>query len=72
MRTPLASTALSVSALAIGGEVALAQAPPSPGEFIHTRPDGMKKLVIARGKLRMTFLGIPLIEAHEVNRVSLE
>lgn len=49
------------------------------GEFIHTRPDGMKKLklevgskVIARGDLRMTVLGTPLIEAREVNRVTLE
>ena len=49
------------------------------GEFIHTRPDGMKKLklklgskVIAHGELRMTVLGTPLIEAREVNRVILE
>jgi hypothetical protein len=49
------------------------------GEFIHTRPHGMKKLkldvgskVVARGEVRMTVLGTPLIEAHEVNRVTLE
>jgi hypothetical protein len=49
------------------------------GEFIHTRPDGMKKLklkvgskVIAHGELRMTVLGTPLIEAREVNGVTLE
>jgi hypothetical protein len=49
------------------------------GEFIHTRPPGMKKLkldvgskVVAQGELRMTVLGTPLIEAHEVNRVPLE
>jgi hypothetical protein len=48
------------------------------GEFIHTRPLGMKKLklevgakVVARGETRMTVLGTPLIEAHEVNRVVL-
>lgn len=49
------------------------------GEFIHTRPDGMKKLkleigskVVARGEMRMTVFGTPLIEAREVNRVSIE
>lgn len=49
------------------------------GEFIHTRPPGMKKLklevgskVVAHGEVRMTVLGTPLIEAHEVNRVKLE
>lgn len=49
------------------------------GEFIHTRPDGMKKLkltvgstVIARGELRTTVLGTALIEAREVNRVRIE
>jgi hypothetical protein len=49
------------------------------GEFIHTRPHGMKKLklkvgskVSASGELRMTVLGTSLIEAHEVNRVSIE
>jgi hypothetical protein len=49
------------------------------GEFIHTRPPGMKKLklevgskVVAQGELRMTVLGTPLIEASEVNRVTLE
>jgi hypothetical protein len=47
------------------------------GEFIHTRPHGMKKLklkvgskVTASGELRMTVLGTSLIEAHEVNRGS--
>ena len=49
------------------------------GEFVHTRPDGMKKLklkigsrVAVRGETRMTILGTPLIEAREVNRVTLE
>ena len=49
------------------------------GEFIHTRPHGMKKLkldvgskVVAHGEVRMIVLGTPLIEAHEVNRVTLE
>ncbi len=49
------------------------------GEFIHTRPPGMKKLqlevgskVVAHGEMRMTVLGTPLIEAHEVNRVTLD
>ena len=49
------------------------------GEFIHTHPDGMKELklevgskVIAHGESRMTVLGTPLIEAREVNRVTLE
>jgi hypothetical protein len=49
------------------------------GEFIHIRPGGMKKLklklgskVSAHGELRMTVLGTPLIEAREVNRVTLE
>lgn len=49
------------------------------GEFIHTRPPGMKKLklevgskVVAHGELRMTVLGTPLLEAHEVNRMKLE
>jgi hypothetical protein len=49
------------------------------GEFIHTRPHGMKKLklqigskVAAHGEARMTVLGTALIEAHEVNRVTLE
>jgi hypothetical protein len=48
------------------------------GEFIHTRPRGMKQLklevgskVVANGEIRMTVLGTPLIEAHEVNRVTL-
>jgi hypothetical protein len=48
------------------------------GEFIHTRPLGMRKLklevgskVVANGEIRMTVLGTPLIEAHEVNRVTL-
>jgi len=49
------------------------------GEFIHTRPPGMKKLklkvgsqVSARGEIRVTALGTPLVEAREVNRVKLE
>jgi len=49
------------------------------GEFIHTRPHGMKKLklrigskVIARGERRSTVLGTTLIEAREVNRVTIE
>jgi hypothetical protein len=49
------------------------------GEFIYTRPPGMKKLnlqvgskVIAHGEARTTVLGTSLIEAHEVNRVTLE
>ena len=49
------------------------------GEFIHTRPSGMKRLnlgvgmnVIARGKLRATVLGTVLMEAHEVKRTRLE
>jgi hypothetical protein len=48
------------------------------GEFIHTRPPGMKKLklevgskVVALGEMRMTAIGTPLIEAHEVNRMAL-
>jgi len=48
------------------------------GEFIHTRPPGMKKLklevgskVVAHGELRMTVLGTPLLEAHKVNRVTI-
>ena len=48
------------------------------GEFIHTRPPGMKKLkldvgskVVAHGEMRMTVLGTPLIEARQVNRVAL-
>jgi hypothetical protein len=49
------------------------------GEFIHTRPPGMKKLklkvgskVTAHGELRMTMLGTSLLEALEVNRVTIE
>ena len=49
------------------------------GEFIHTRPPGMKKLklelgtkVTAKGELRMTILGTSLLEAYQVNRVTLE
>jgi hypothetical protein len=49
------------------------------GEFIHTRPRGMEKLnlhvgskVIAHGEARTTVLGTSLIEAHKVNRVTLE
>jgi hypothetical protein len=49
------------------------------GEFVHTRPHGMKKLklsvgsrVMARGERRMTVLGTALIEADQVNRVDIE
>jgi len=49
------------------------------GEFIHTRPPGMKKLklqvgstVVVQGEARTTVLGTALIEAREVNRVTLE
>lgn len=49
------------------------------GEFIHTRPHGMKMLklrvgskVVAHGERRMTVLGTTLIEAREVNRVAIE
>jgi hypothetical protein len=49
------------------------------GEFIHTRPHGMKKLkldlgskVVAHGEVRTTVLGTALIEAHEVNRVTID
>jgi hypothetical protein len=49
------------------------------GEFIHTRPHGMTKLkiqigsrVVAHGEARLTILGSALIEAHEVNRVTIE
>ena len=49
------------------------------GEFIHTRPHGMRKLklrvgskVVAHGERRMTVLGTSLIEASEVNRVTIE
>lgn len=49
------------------------------GEFIHTRPRGMKKLklrvgskVSVHGEVRTTVLGTPLIEAREVNRVTLD
>lgn len=49
------------------------------GEFIHTRPHGMKQLklqigskVVAHGEARLTILGTALIEAHEVNRVTIE
>lgn len=49
------------------------------GEFIHTRPHGMRKLklnvgskVIAHGESRVTVLGTALIEAEIVNRVILE
>ncbi len=48
------------------------------GEFIHTRPPGMKKLkleigskVVAQGEVRMTVLGTLLMEADRVNRVPL-
>jgi len=49
------------------------------GEFIHTRPHGMKELklrvgskVEARGERRMTALGTGLIEAERVNRVTIK
>ena len=49
------------------------------GEFIHTRPHGMKKLklrvgskVVAHGDVRTTVLGTALVEAHEVNRITIE
>jgi len=49
------------------------------GEFIHTRPHGMEKLklrvgskVVAHGERRVTVLGTTLIEAREVNRVTIE
>jgi hypothetical protein len=49
------------------------------GEFVHTRPDGMKRLKLkigskltVHGETRMTVLGTPLIEAREVNSVTLE
>jgi hypothetical protein len=49
------------------------------GEFIHTRPLGMKKLklkvgtkVTARGELRVTILGASSVEAAQVNRATLE
>jgi hypothetical protein len=49
------------------------------GEFIHTRPAGMKLLnlgvgmdVTARGRLRTTALGTLWMEAREVNRTLLE
>ncbi len=49
------------------------------GEFIHTRPHGMKKLrlevgssVSASGELRSTVLGTLLLEADEVNRMKME
>jgi hypothetical protein len=48
------------------------------GEFVHTRPPGMKKLklgvgskVVAQGARRMTVLGTPLVEADEINGVTL-
>ncbi len=48
------------------------------GEFIHTRPPGMKLLklkagskVTAHGEVRTTVLGTLLMEAREVNRVTL-
>jgi hypothetical protein len=49
------------------------------GEFIHTRPLGMKKLklkvgskVTAHGEVRVTVLGTSLVEARQVNGVMLE
>jgi hypothetical protein len=49
------------------------------GEFIHTRPPGMKKLklgvgakVVADGEVQMTVLGTALVEAGKVNGVTLD
>ena len=49
------------------------------GEFIRTRPDGMKRLklevgskVIARGELRMIVLGTLLVEARDINRATIK
>ena len=49
------------------------------GEFIHLRPHGMALLglgvgakVTAVGALRMTVLGTPLLEAHQVNRIAID
>ena len=49
------------------------------GEFIHTRPHGMKKVrlevgssVSASGEVRSTVLGTRLLEADEVNRMKME
>jgi hypothetical protein len=49
------------------------------GEFVHTRPHGMKELklhvgskVEARGERRMTALGTGMIEARRVNRVTIK
>jgi hypothetical protein len=48
------------------------------GEFVHTRPPAMKKLklrvgskVVAKGERRATVLGSTLIEAREVNRLTI-
>jgi len=48
------------------------------GEFVHTRPPAMKKLklrvgskIVAKGERRATVLGSTLIEAREVNRVTI-
>lgn len=48
------------------------------GEFIHLRPDGMAQAglgigskITAVGKVRMTLLGTPMLEAHRVNRIDL-
>jgi hypothetical protein len=49
------------------------------GAFVHTRPHGMRQLglevgskVVAHGELRKTVLGTSLIEARDVNRVTIE
>ena len=49
------------------------------GEFIHLRPHGMAQLglgvgakIQALGAVRMTVLGTRLLEAREVNRISLD
>ena len=49
------------------------------GEFIHLRPHGMALLglgvgaeVRAVGSLRQTALGLPMLEAHQVNRIVID
>lgn len=49
------------------------------GEFIHLRPHGMALLglgvgaeVRAVGSLKLTVLGLPMLEAHQVNRVVID
>lgn len=48
------------------------------GEFIHLRPQGMVRAglgvgakVAAVGERRLTVLGTPMLEAHQVNRITL-